>query len=41
MAERNGLRERVGDFEIEIIVHVAIEVELTLLDELHHGRGGE
>ena len=32
---------RSRDAEIEIIAHVAIEIELALLDELHHRDSGE
>ena len=32
---------RRWDGEIEICVHVAVEIELALVHELHHGDAGE
>ena len=41
-AERDGnaaFRHRDG--EVDIIVHIAIEIEPACVDELHHGNAGE
>jgi hypothetical protein len=37
----DGLVERRRNLEVEIVVHAAVEVDLALLGELHHGRPGE
>ena len=39
--QRDRLRERRGDLEVEIAIDVGVEIELSLLHELHHGRPGE
>ncbi len=41
VAHRDGLPELLGNLEIEIVVHVAIEIDLSRLDELHDGSPGE
>ena len=41
LPQRGGLAERFGHGEIEVRVHVRVEVELALLDELHHGERSE
>jgi hypothetical protein len=34
--ERDRLRKSARNLEVEIIAHLAIEIELARLDELHH-----
>src|SRR4029077_3526786 len=41
LPQRNRLRISFWDWKIEVIVDVAIEVELALFDQLHNGCGGE
>jgi len=37
----DGLAEGRGDLEVEIVVHVAVQVDFALLDQLHHSGPGE
>jgi hypothetical protein len=38
--QRDWLRKIARDFEVEVFPHVLVQVELSLLDQLHHrGRG--
>ncbi len=39
--ERDRLRERGGDLEIEVAIDVAVEIELPLFRELHDGGPGK
>ena len=32
-----GLPSREGNLKIEILIHITVEIDLALLDELHHG----
>src|SRR5262249_9017546 len=41
LPERNMLWIRFWDCEIEVIVNVAVKVELALFHQLHHGCGSE
>jgi hypothetical protein len=41
IAHGDGLAEFPGNLEIEIIVHVAVEIDLARLHKLHHGRPGK
>ena len=39
--QRDGLAKRVGNFEIEVFVDVAVQVEFSLFVELHDRGPGE
>src|SRR5579871_6173669 len=41
VAQRDGRAECWWDFEVKIIVDVAIKVEFSLLHQLHHGGPGK
>ncbi len=41
VAHGDRLVERRGNLEVQVVVDIAVQVDLALLDQLHHGHPGE